>query len=56
MYTVQEPPFNRHIIREEERINLLKSKAQHCRHTKFKIATWNIKLKEAFPVLLNAIK
>ena len=42
MYTVQQPPFNRHIIRGEERINLLKSKAQHRRHTRFKIATWNI--------------
>jgi hypothetical protein len=42
MYTVREPPFNRHIICEEEHINLLKSKAQHRRHTKIKIATWNI--------------
>jgi exonuclease III len=41
MYTFQEPPFNRHIIRDEERINILKSKAPR-RHTKSKIATWNI--------------
>ena len=42
MYSVHQPPFNRHIIPEEDRINLLKSKSHHRQHTKFKIATWNI--------------
>ena len=43
MYSVHHPPFNRHIINANDRINLLKSKSQHRKHTKFKIATWNIR-------------
>lgn len=43
MYSIHHPPFNRHIINANDRINLLKSKSQHRKHTKFKIATWNIR-------------
>jgi len=31
MYIVYQPPYNRHVINEEDRINLLKSKSQHRR-------------------------
>ena len=43
MYRVPQPPFNRHSIEQGSRRNLLKSKSQPRRHTKFKIATWNIR-------------